>query len=115
MVSPRKHFPIEVPFEVLLDQLPLDRDLSRNPVFQVAFNQQVASGSAEAAGVQWTPFRVDTETEGLDLTVNVDECEDIVEARFSYSTDLFEPATIARMIGHFQTLLESARRESRAS
>jgi amino acid adenylation domain-containing protein len=98
----------DVPFELLLEQLPLERDLSRNPVFQVAFNQQVASESILAAGLHWEPVRFAPETEALDLTVNVVECDGQVEARFSYSADLFEHSTIARMIAHFQTLLQSA-------
>ena len=53
-----------------------------------------------------SPF--DTETERLDLTVNVVEGFGQVEVRFSYSTDLFEHSTIARMVSHFQTLLQSA-------
>lgn len=98
----------DVPFEILLDQLPLDRDLSRNPVFQVAFNRRVASGTVAGAGLHWTPFRFDTGTSGLDLTVDVFENDHRAEARFSYSTDLFEHATVARMVGHFRTLLQSA-------
>jgi amino acid adenylation domain-containing protein len=98
----------DVPFEILLEQLPLERDLSRNPVFQVAFNQQITSQSVVAAGLRWEPVRVDTATEVLDLTVNIVERDGQVEARFSYSSDLFEHPTIARMVDHFQTLLQSA-------
>jgi amino acid adenylation domain-containing protein len=98
----------DVPFEALLEQLPLERDLTRNPLFQVAFTQRVASEPILAADLHWEGVRVDTETEFLDLTVNVVERNRQVEARFCYSTDLFEHATIARMVGHFRTLLQSA-------
>jgi amino acid adenylation domain-containing protein len=98
----------DVPFEILLEQLPLERDLSRNPVFQVAFNQQITSESVVAAGLHWEPVRFDTETEVLDITVNIVEHDGQVEARFSYSSDLFERPTIARMVAHFRTLLQSA-------
>ena len=97
-----------VPFEVLLERLPLERDLSRNPVFQVAFNRKVASWAVAGTSLHWAPLQFDTGTEGLDLTVDVVEHDERAEARFSYSTELFENATIARMIGHFRTLLESA-------
>jgi len=97
----------DVPFEVLLERLPQERDLSRNPVFQVAFNQQVAQEPISGAGLHWEPLRFDTETEVLDLTVNVIERDGQAEARFSYSTDLFARSTIAQMITHFQTLLQS--------
>ncbi len=98
----------DVPFEILLEQLPVERDLSRNPMFQVAFNQRIASETIVAAGLHWQPIPIDTETEVLDLTVSVVERNEELEACFSYSTDLFEHSTIARMIAHFQTLLRSA-------
>ncbi|HMC07779.1 MAG TPA: amino acid adenylation domain-containing protein, partial [Actinomycetota bacterium] len=43
----------------------------------------------------------------FDLTLNVDDSEPGSIA-FEYSTDLFEAATIDRMAGHLQTLLEGA-------
>jgi len=98
----------DVPFELLLEQLPLERDLSRNPVFQVAFNQQAAPEPILASGLRWEPVRFEVDTEVLDLTVNVIERDGQVETRFSYCADLFEHSTIARMITHFQTLLQSA-------
>ena len=98
----------DVPFELLVDQLPLERDLSRSPVFQVAFNQKIPLESFVTANLHWEPIQFETETEILDLTVSVVERNGEVESRFSYNTDLFEHRTIERMIRHFQTLLQSA-------
>jgi non-ribosomal peptide synthetase component F len=43
----------------------------------------------------------------VDLTLDVQERPDGLHCRFLYNTDLFEAATIARMSGHFQALLEA--------
>jgi amino acid adenylation domain-containing protein/FkbM family methyltransferase len=97
-----------IPFGTLLEELNVPRDLSRNPLFQVSFNWSGASEPTFAAGLEWEPVRLSTQIEILDLSVDVTEREQEVELRFSYSTDLFEPASIARMVGHFQTLLRAA-------
>ena len=97
-----------MPFGTLLDALHVRRDMGRNPLFQVSFSRGVTAESTLAAGLSWEPVRFDTETEILDLSVNVIERDQEIEVRFSYSTDLFDPATIARMIDHFRTLLQAA-------
>jgi len=64
----------DVPFEVLLEELPLDRDLSRNPLFQVAFRLcQVRVHSCWPGGVRATAFEVDSETERFDLSLDLTE------------------------------------------
>ena len=98
-----------VRFEVLLEELPLERDLTRNPVFQVAFNhRQAPVYRCWAGGITATAFYVQSETELFDLSLNLIESADSVEGRLSYNTDLFDAATIVRMKGHFQVLLKSA-------
>ena len=49
-------------------------------------------------------MEVETGTAKFDLTLDLEERPDGLLARFEYSTDLFEEATIARMAGHWQTL-----------
>jgi non-ribosomal peptide synthetase component F len=44
----------------------------------------------------------------FDLEVHLSEHEDGLSGPFIYNTDLFDAATIRRMIGHFETLLEEA-------
>ena len=40
------------------------------------------------------------------------ETEDGLEGLIEYSTDLFDPASIERMFGHYQTLLEAVATDS---
>lgn len=102
----------DVPLEVLLEQLPLDRDLSRSPLFQAAFYFSQGKLDRWTAGVNAVPFEVESGTERFDLSLRVVEHDDRIEGKLSYNSDLFEPATIVRMAGHFCTLVAGLAAES---
>lgn len=97
----------DLPFEQLMKQMRPDRDLSRNPIFQVMFVLQSAPAKPfEAAGLSVSTETVDRGAAQLDLTLSVQETPTGLRGTFEYATDLFERETIARMSGHFSTLLE---------
>ncbi|MEW6495759.1 MAG: amino acid adenylation domain-containing protein, partial [Cyanobacteriota bacterium] len=108
----------DLPFEKLVEELHPERSLNQNPLFQVVFALQNAPMTAlELLGLKLSPLQfVDTETTRFDLEfhlwertqnngVGVDSSEGI-SGFVVYSTDLFDSATINRMLGHFQILLE---------
>ncbi len=98
----------EVPFEKLVEELQPDRDLSHSPLFQVLFTLQNTPGEAlELAGVQLSAVTGESEIAKLDLALELMESGDGLTGVWQYSTDLFDAATIERMSGHFQTLLEA--------
>jgi len=97
----------DLPFERLVEELHLERDLSRNPIFQVMFVLRNASGQVlEMPGLTMSPLEVDSGTTHFDLILHMTETEHELSGELVYNTDLFEPDTIARMLEHFQTLLE---------
>jgi amino acid adenylation domain-containing protein len=97
----------DLPFERLVEELHLERDLSRNPIFQVMFVLRNASGQVlEMPGLTMSPLEVDSGTTHFDLILHMNETEQELSGELVYNTDLFEPDTIARMLEHFQTLLE---------
>ncbi len=96
-----------LPFGTLLDALHAPRDINRHPVFQVSFSDGIAAQAVDAAGLHWEPVRVATGAQMLDLAVESIETGSGLEVSFGYRTDLFEHATIQRMMGHFLTLLRS--------
>ena len=97
----------DVPFEKLVEELQPERDLNRNPLFQAVLALQNApKGALELPGLTLSTISSDIQTSQFDLTLNLIEGRDEVLGHLEYSTDLFEAATIRRMIGHFQTLLE---------
>lgn len=96
----------ELPFEKLVEELQPDRTLGTNPLFQVSFIMEPTMLNLESG---WTPSQLDihTATSKFDLTVELDERAEGIIGRIEYNTDLFDQSRIIRMIGHYQTLLES--------
>ncbi|MFL5700223.1 MAG: non-ribosomal peptide synthetase [Ktedonobacteraceae bacterium] len=95
----------DVPFEYLVKELQPERTVGRNPLFQVVFTLDPPLRSPMEGWVN-TPLVVETNTAKFDLSLKlIDEPGGLV-CRFEYRTDLFDEATIARMAGHWQTLLE---------
>jgi non-ribosomal peptide synthetase component F len=97
----------DMPFERLVEELQPERDLSYNPLFQVMFVfQNAAMPGWEFSELTLSPLEVDNKTTKLDLTLSLTETEQELIGTFTYNTDLFDDATIARMVGHLHTLLE---------
>ncbi|MBD2128005.1 non-ribosomal peptide synthetase [Microcoleus sp. ZQ-A2] len=97
----------DLPFEVLVEALQPERSLSHTPLFQVMFILQTAPlEPLELPGVTLTPLKMPGVTAKFDLTLYLRETEQGLTGAFEYSTDLFDEATIARMVEHFQSLLE---------
>ncbi len=98
----------EVPFEQLIAELHIARDLSRTPLVQVMFVLQNAPrADLQLPGLTAHPLRVDTGTAKFDLSLFMIETLEGAHAAFEYNTDLFDADTITRLSGHFRTLLES--------
>ncbi|HEX8127476.1 MAG TPA: amino acid adenylation domain-containing protein [Pyrinomonadaceae bacterium] len=98
----------DVPFEKLVEELQPERDLSHAPLFQVMFALQNAPQQAlRLEGVELSVLDVESATTRFDLVLNMTETTDGLSGEFSYNTGLFDRATIARMIEHFQNLLQS--------
>ena len=97
----------DVPFEKLVEELKPERDQNHTPFFQVMFAlQNVPRGNLEMAGLQATPVEVASSGAKFDIFAAFIEREGEMMLRVEYSTELFAAASIERMLGHFQTLLE---------
>ncbi len=99
----------DLPFEMLVDALKLERDLSRTPLAQVMFVLQNApAATLEAPGLRVTPLETDTGTAKFDLTLMLEAAPDGLRGWWNYNTDLFDAAAIERLLAHFQNLLAGA-------
>jgi amino acid adenylation domain-containing protein len=99
----------DLPFEMLVEKLQPQRDLSRNPLVQVMFSLQNApqsSGNLSGLNIQNMPLPIDVRAR-FDLEVNYWEVPGGLEGVWCYNTDLFEANTITRLAQHFQTLLQA--------
>jgi amino acid adenylation domain-containing protein len=95
-----------VPFDCLAGDLQLDCDLSRNPFFRVLFSFTPGITGLRSG---WKPasFETSADTANVDVHLQLYDGPEGIAARFTYDTELFDPATIRRMGSHFQSLLES--------
>jgi amino acid adenylation domain-containing protein/non-ribosomal peptide synthase protein (TIGR01720 family) len=99
----------DLPFEMVVERLQPDRDLGRNPLFQVIFQlfENPIAGRQHGASPGLPTLDAHTGTAKFDLEVSLFHAGPVVTAKFEYSADVFEPATIARLADHFEQLLES--------
>ncbi len=96
----------DLPFEHLVAELRPERSLSYNPIFQTAFALQTESNAAlSLPGLQLSPVKLGSITAKFDLLVSVCEVPAGLRVVVEYNTDLFEAATIERLLQHYQTLL----------
>jgi amino acid adenylation domain-containing protein len=96
----------DLPFEKLVEELKLDRDLSYTPLVQVMLVLNEPIPQIQMTGLTVSPLVVETTTAKFDLTLSFENTPSGLIGNWEYNTDLFEACTIARMTGHFQTLLE---------
>jgi amino acid adenylation domain-containing protein len=97
----------DMPIEKLVEVLQPQRSLSYNPLFQALFAVEKAPPShLEAGKLTWQAVDVGSTVAKVDLALNLQEDEQGWSGAFEYSTDLFEKATIERLLGHWLTLLE---------
>jgi amino acid adenylation domain-containing protein len=96
-----------LPFEKLVQELGVPRDLDYPPLFQTLFVFQNAPAPAlQLPGL--AADRMDTSVGALQYDLNLvqEVGHDGLRVRLGYKTALFEAATMQRLLGHYQTLLE---------
>ena len=96
----------QAPLEKLTMEMHLDRDPSRSPLFQVLIGFGDDPPQPTLAGLEVSPVRIDHDTSKLDLVLAVRAASTRNLAIFEYATDLFAPATAARMLEHLYLLLD---------
>ncbi|TRU26493.1 MAG: amino acid adenylation domain-containing protein [Microcystis aeruginosa Ma_SC_T_19800800_S464] len=98
----------DLPFEMLVEVLQPERDLSHAPLFQVDFLLQNSPPSPlELTGLTATPLTTENDTAKFDLTLGMENTGAELKGVWEYNTDLFDRSTIERLTGNFITLLEA--------
>lgn len=99
----------DLPFEKLVAGLQPDRNSARNPFFDVMFVLQSAAGSPpQAPSLEFQPLELDNGTAKFDLTLSLADTTEGLVVSAEYRTDLFDPTTITRLLGHYHSLLAAA-------
>lgn len=97
-----------VPLARLIGALGLDRDPSRTPLFQVMFAVREPRPAVVLGDARGTLEEVATDTAKVDLTLFVDPSAEAPGGLIEYSSELFDPSTIQRLIGSLRGLLRAA-------
>ncbi|HEY4596447.1 MAG TPA: condensation domain-containing protein, partial [Thermoanaerobaculia bacterium] len=111
----------DMPFERLVQELRPERQLGRNPLFQIMYNfHDSAMPALEFSGGLEAHFLVrGNRSAKMDMNIVVvpraeqrvglsgqgQESDPEALIQWEYNTDLFDRSTIVRMIGHYMTLL----------
>jgi tyrocidine synthetase-3 len=100
------------PFDTLIEQLHLKRDLSRNALFDVMLAFQSASEEEDELKLDELAVKDFSDelspTSKFDLTFQFDERGDSLQLAIEYSSDLFERSTVVRLFNHFIQIAEQA-------
>src|SRR5215213_1334731 len=97
----------ELPFEKLVEELRPERDLSRVPFSPVMFAlQNMPREALKLPNLSLERQRVRSGTVKFDLSIFIFEQAQDLTGALAYNADLFDEATIERMLDHLRTLLE---------
>ncbi|MFJ1751917.1 amino acid adenylation domain-containing protein [Kitasatospora sp. NPDC088134] len=98
----------DVPFERLVEVLGPDRDLGRNPLFQVLFAYEYADGGGfTLGGARGESVSVGADIAKFDLSLHATEQPDGLTLSFVYRRDLFDPGTVATLADHVHRVLDA--------
>jgi amino acid adenylation domain-containing protein len=99
----------DLPFERLVEMLGVERSLAHGPLVQVTFALQNApTSSVELPGLRLEPEGSQGHTAKFDLSLSLSEVDGALVGGAEYASDLFDRATVVRLLGHFETLLAGA-------
>ncbi|HSL83444.1 MAG TPA: amino acid adenylation domain-containing protein, partial [Thermoanaerobaculia bacterium] len=96
----------DLPFERLVEALRVERDTSRNPLYQVLFAfQNVPPSAMGAGGVEMERYEVRETASREDLELDLREVPEGLAGWFGYDAALFDPSTVERAARHLPVLL----------
>lgn len=97
---------VTLPFDRVLAEISSNTNSSYTPIFQVMFDYE--QEFLERTGTRPAPVAIHDQIAKVDLRLLLRETSDGLSGYIEYNTDLFNADRIARMAGHFETLLKAA-------
>ncbi len=98
----------DVPFEMIVDKLEIERDLSYTPLFQVMFiMQEQMNNNLRISDIEVNSLEVENNISQFDLTLSIAKSGSGSNGSIEYNTDLFEDSAIVELINRFLNLLNT--------
>jgi amino acid adenylation domain-containing protein len=98
----------DLPFERIVEELQPERDMSRNPLFQVmCVLQNQPQETLPAGDLRMSPLAIELAIAKFDLTLFWYEEQGWISGQLEYNTDLFDRSTALRFYRHYERLLEA--------
>jgi amino acid adenylation domain-containing protein len=99
----------DVPFDLLIEEMRVERDLATNPLFQVMFGLQAPRGfDLELADLDVSEFELSRTATRFDLEFEAWDLPTEIKTVLTYSKALFERPSMERVLKHFKTILGAA-------
>lgn len=102
----------DVPFQMLVQELIGQRNLSQTQLFQVTLNLQNQPQPVLQGGTKLEALDINAGTIRFDLSLTLGESGDSITGFLNYSMDLFDETTIREMLRRFEILLRAIVRDS---
>ncbi len=97
----------EMPFDKLVEELHPERTTSYSPLVQAMFVLQNSPAPSLNLGTAKLDYiNVDTSTSKFDMVLSMEEASGTLLADLEYNADLFDAATMRRLLENFLVLLE---------
>ncbi len=103
LIAAQKHQ--DLPFEKLVEELKIEKDTSRHPIFQVVFSVQSFGDNIEKK--LFKDFKLNNHSVAkFDFSCFMDDSKDEIQGLFNFATSLFMKSTIERMVNHYLIVLD---------
>jgi len=102
----------DYPYEELIEELNVERDASRNPLFDAALIvQNFEEAHFSIPGLTLTPHDSDYGVSKFDIALVAEETNQRIKLTFVYATELFKKETVRRFAGCFRNILAAVMKD----
>ncbi len=98
----------DLPFEKIVEELDPQRNTSASPLFQVMLGLQDAPPSVKLGNLSLEVLQIQRDTAKFDLLLDFNRSGEQLAGTLEYNTDLFDEATVGRLMTSFELALEAA-------